>query len=270
MTAFARHFMFEFKTGLRNSTQLLMNYLFPLAFYAMMGLVMTQINPLFTATMIPAMVVFVAMVSSLLGLPGPLVESREAGIYRSFKINGVPALSILSIPALSTIFHVLIVSTIITLTGAPLFGGVTPESWGGFVLVTLAVIFAFGGIGTLIGVVATGSRSTVLWSQLIFLPSMLLGGLMMPLDVLPASVRPVSMLLPATQAMQAYLGLAYRQDTAIDPRISIAVLVAGGVLAFGLAIYLFNWDSHNNARRGHPLMALLAVAPYAIGAFLMR
>jgi ABC-2 type transport system permease protein len=40
MNAFAHHFSFEFKTGLRNPTLMLMNYLFPLGFYAMMGLVM--------------------------------------------------------------------------------------------------------------------------------------------------------------------------------------------------------------------------------------
>jgi ABC-2 type transport system permease protein len=97
MIAFANHFAFEFKTGLRNSTSMLMNYLFPLGFYAMMGAVMTKINPVFGDTMIPAMILVAVMAATLLGLPGPLVESREAGIYRSFKINGVPALSILSI-----------------------------------------------------------------------------------------------------------------------------------------------------------------------------
>lgn len=269
MTAFVNHFVFEFKTGLRDSNLLLMNYLFPLGFYALMGLVMAQINPTFTETMIPAMVVFVAMVSPLLGLPGPLVESREAGIYRSYKINGVPALSILSIPVLSTMFHVLIVAGIISFTCAPLFDGVVPENWVNFVLVTLVTVFAFGALGALIGVISANSRSTVLWSQLIFLPSMLLGGLMMPLDLLPESVRFVSGLLPATQAMQAYLGLAYNQATVINPMVSVGILLAGGILAFGLAIYLFNWDSRNDVRRGNPLMALLALAPYVAGAFLM-
>jgi len=59
MTAFAYHFLFEFKTGLRNSTALLMNYLFPLAFYAMMGLIMVKINPGFANVLLPAMVIFV-------------------------------------------------------------------------------------------------------------------------------------------------------------------------------------------------------------------
>jgi ABC-2 type transport system permease protein len=265
MTAFANHFSFEFKTGLRNQSQLLMNYLFPMAFYAMMGLVMTQVNPLFPKTIIPAMIIFSALSSAVLGLPGPLVESRESGIYRSFKINGVPAISILAMPALTTIFHVLIAAAIIVITAPLFFNGATPVNWGGFVLVTLLTVFTCGSIGALLGVIAKNSRETVLLSQIIFLPSMLLGGLMMPLSMLPASVRGISALLPPTHAMQAYLGLAYGEQTVINPTLSVLTLLVSGLLAFGLAIYLFSWDSRNDARRGHRLLALLVLVPYLVG-----
>ncbi len=268
MTAFAQHFAFEFKAGLRNPSQLLLNYLFPLGFYALMGLVMTQINPGFKDTMIPAMVVFAIMASTILGLPSPLVESREAGIFRSYKINGVPALSILAIPVLTTIFHVLITSAIIIATATLLFKGIAPGDWGAFVLVVLVTAFACGALGALIGVISANSQATVLWSQLLFLPSMLIGGLMMPLSLLPKAILPFSMLLPTSHAMQAFLGLAYDQTTTFNPVVSVVILLTSGVLAFGLAIYLFNWDSRNQARRGHPLMALLALAPYVIGIFL--
>ncbi len=265
MTAYLNHFSFEFKSGLRNQSQLLMNYLFPLGFYAMMGLVMTQINPLFKDTMIPAMIVLCAMTATILGLPGPLVEAREAGVYRSFKINGVPALALLAMPALSAIFHVLIVAVIITVSAPALFGGVAPVDWLAFAGVTVVTVFTCGAIGALIGVIAKDARSTVLWSQLIFLPSMLLGGLMMPLSVLPASVARVAGILPPAHAMQAYVGLAFRQATVFEPMRSLAILAASGLVALGLAVYLFNWDSRNNTRRGHPLMALLVLVPYVIG-----
>jgi ABC-2 type transport system permease protein len=264
MTAFANHFAFEFRTGLRNPSLLFINYLFPLLFYAMMGVVMTAINPGFKEAMIPAMVVFTIMASTLLGLPTPLVESRAAGIYRSFKINGVPALSILAIPVLTTVFHALIASAIVALTGAPLFQGVPPNNWVSFGLITILTAFTCGALGALIGVASNDTRATVLWSQLIFLPSMLLGGLMVPLSVLPASVRPFSLLLPTAHAMQAYLGLAYSQPTVFDPILSVFVLLSSGLLAFGLAIYLFSWDTQNSTRRGHPAMALLAILPYLV------
>jgi ABC-2 type transport system permease protein len=268
MTAFANHFTFAFKTGLRNATLLMMNYLFPLGFYALLGLVMTQINPAFKEDMIPAMIIFIVMASTLLALPSVLVEEREAGIYRTYKINGVPALSILAIPALTTIIHALIASGIVVATAAPLFGGRLPVNWGNFVLVTLLTFFAFGALSVLIGVISTDTRATVLWSQLIFLPSMLIGGLMMPLSLLPNSVRPFSALLPPARAMQAFVGLAYGRETVLNPVISAGILLATAVLAFGLAIYLFNWDRVNQARRGHPLLALLVLVPYVVGIFL--
>jgi ABC-2 type transport system permease protein len=265
MTAFANHFAFEFKSGLRNTTSLLMNYLFPLGFFALMGFVFPQINPPFREVLIPALLIFSAMASNLLGLPGPLVESREAGIYRSFKINGVPAVSILLIPALTTIIHTLIVSVIITAIAIPLFDAGRPTNWVAFALITLLTVVTLGAIGALIGVISSGSRSTVLWSQLVFLPSMLLGGLMMPLEFLPEAMRPVASLLPAAHAMQAFSGLAFGKETIFDPWFSVGILAASAVISFGLAIYLFNWDSQNSSRRGHPLLALLALAPYLVG-----
>ncbi|MDE3091369.1 MAG: ABC transporter permease [Chloroflexota bacterium] len=268
MTAFANHFAFEFKTGLRNPSLLFINYLFPLLFYAMMGVVMTAINPTFKESMLPAMVVFTIMASTLLGLPNPLVESRAAGIYRSFKINGVPAISILAIPVLTTVFHALIASTLVALTAAPLFNGVPPLDWLNFCLITTLTAFTCGAIGALIGVASNDTRATVLWSQLIFLPSMLLGGLMLPLSLLPESIRPFSLLLPTAHAMQGYLGLAYNQPTVFNPIASVAVLLTSGLLAFGLAIYLFSWDTQNSVRRGHPLMALLAIVPYLAAIFI--
>jgi hypothetical protein len=87
--------------------------------------------------------------------------------------------------------------------------------------------------------------------------------------MLPAAAQPLTALLPSSHAMQAYLGLAYGQSTVFNPTISIGVLITSLLLSFGLAIYLFNWDSKNNTRRGNPLLALLALLPYIAGVFLV-
>jgi len=264
MTAFTNHFLFEFKTGLRNSGAMLMLYLLPLGFYAVMGLVMVQINPGYIALLLPSMVVFTIMSATILGLPTGLVEARDAGIYRSYKINGIPAISILTIPAISTTTHVLIASTIIALTATPLFGAIPPENWLAFLLITLLAAFTFATLGMLIGVVSSNSRTVVLWSQLIYLPSILLGGMMIPTEMLPDAVQRFSGLLPSTYVMQAFFGLAYNQETVIEPLISVLVLLASGILALTLSVYLFNWDSQNQTRRASPLLALLIIVPYII------
>lgn len=265
MIAFGHHFAFEFKTGLRNPTAMLMYYLFPLGFYALMGVVMIQINPGFGDSLVPAMVIVAVMAGTILGFPGQLADSREAGIFRSFKVNGVPALSIITVPLIAAVFHVVIASAVITATAAPFFHVALPVDWPGFALVLLVAALAFGALAALIGVIATGSRSIVLWSQLVFLPSMLIGGLMIDVGLLPAGVRRFSGLLPSTYAMEAFLGRAYHRQTVLDPTVSLLVLASGAVVAFGLALLLFGWDRQNQTRRLSPLLAVLVLVPYLVG-----
>lgn len=269
MSAFTTHFSFEFKTGIRNKNLLLMNYLFPLGFYLMMGFIMPAINPIFRETMIPALVTFAILASTLLGLPDPLVNARETGIFRSYKINGVPAAYILLIPGLTTALHLVIVSLIIIFSAPVLFAATVPSSWLYFFLTMLACTLACSGIGILIGVVSPSTRMTVLYSQIIFVPSMLLGGLMMPFSMLPETAQAAAQLLPASQAMNAFNGLAMGSTADFNPWTSLLILAASGLLAFLLALYLFSWDSKNSERRGHPALALLALIPYIIGILLL-
>ncbi len=264
MKAFLQHFSFEFIKGIRNKNLLLLNYLFPLGFYLMMGFVMVDINPLFLENLIPAMVIFGILSATLLGIPDPLVNARENGVFRSYKINGVPSLSILLIPAITTIFHMVIVSSIITLTAPLLFDAPLPVNWVNFILVFFAAAAACTGLSILIGIVSQSSRMTILWSQLIFVPSMLLGGLMLPFSLLPDAAQKVAQILPSTQAMNAITGLAMGGAYDFSPWGSVATLFAGGIFAFALAIYLFSWDSRNSTRRGHPILGLLALIPYGI------
>ncbi|MGD9048598.1 MAG: ABC transporter permease, partial [Anaerolineae bacterium] len=143
------------------------------------------------------------------------------------------------------------------------------QNWANYVLVTVALALACAGLSVLIGVISSNTRMTVLWSQLIFIPSMLLGGLMIPYSMLPETIGRISQLLPATQAMNAFNGLAMGKQADFAPWGSVILLLLSGLLAFGLALFLFSWDSRNTTRRGHPLLALLALVPYAAGIFLL-
>lgn len=266
MTALAHHLGHELRAGVRDPSVLLMNYLFPLGFYALVSAVMTRINPLFADALLPAMVLFAALSGPLLGLPGPLVDEREAGVYRTWKVNGVPALAILAAPTLAAMAHALVVALVVAATAGPLFGATLPTNWGAFAAVTLAAVALCGGLGALVGVVARDARAVTLLTQAVFLPTMLLGGLMVPLALLPPSLLPVAALLPPAHAMQAFLGLAFGQPTAFDPWGSLAVVVATALLAMALAAFLFDWDRATAARRGPRALALLALAPVLVAA----
>ncbi len=265
MNAFFQHFSFEFRTGVRNRNLLLLNYLFPLGFYLMMGFIMVEINPMFQKDLIPAMVVFAVLAATLLGIPDPLVTARENGIFRSYKINDIPAFSILIIPALTTILHLIIVTAIIVISAPLLFDAPIPVNWAYFTMTFFALAFACSGIAILIGVISASSRVTVLYSQLIFLPSMLLGGLMLPFSLLPTAAAQAAQLFPATHAMNAFRGLVMGSGADFNVWLSITILTVSGFLSYVLALYLFSWDRHNAARRAHPAVALLVLLPYFAG-----
>lgn len=212
--------------------------------------------------MIPAMITVAILAAALLGIPDQLVNAREKGIFRSFKINGIPAASIVSIPALATSLHLCVVAVLITVSAPTLFDATPPADFLGLALVFVVTACACAGLGVLIGVVAPDTRATVLLSQVFFLPSMLIGGVMIPYSTLPEGAQMLSRLLPATQAMNAFNALAMDAGADFSPWGSVLVLLTGGILAFALAIFLFSWDRHNTTRRAHPLLALVALAPY--------
>jgi ABC-2 type transport system permease protein len=266
MNAFANHFWFETRTGLRNITSLLLAYLIPLGLFAVLGFVLIDIDAAFAEMFLPLMATIAILLSTLMGLPGLLVTAREAGIFRNYKINGVPTLSLLTIPALTTIIHIVIVTLIFSIAAPLLFSTSGPINWLGFVVTWLVTAFALAGLGVLIGVISDSSRTTVLWSQVIFIPTMVV--MFIPTSVLPDAVFRVAQLLPPTHAINAFRGLAMGLATPASPLGSLAVLAMGGVLAFGLALYLFSWDSRNETRRGHPVLALLALLPYVIAVIL--
>ena len=267
--ALLHHAAFEFGSGLRNRAMLLLLYLFPLGFFLIAGGLMIGLNPGFREVVIPAMVVFALMAGCLLGLPDPIVAAREAGIFRSFKIHGVPASNILLLPGAAIIAHLTLVAAIITIAAPLLFDAPLPASFGAYVGVFLAAAAAHAGLGLLIAVVSASTRATVLWSQLVFLPSVMLGGLMVPSEMIPDTFALLARLLPATHAMNAMRGLAYGEATAFSPAGSLLVLLAGAVLGVALAVRLFQWDRRAEGRRVSPAWGILVLAPYALGALLL-
>lgn len=269
MRAVGRHAAFEFGSGLRNRAMLLLLYLFPLGFFLLGSALMVGVNPFFRDTLVPAMVIFALLAGCLLGLPDPIVSAREAGIYRSFRVHGVPAAAILLLPAAATLVHLALVATVITIAGPLLFDAPPPVRPGAYVGVFLAAGLAHAGLGLLIAVVSASTRATVLWSQLVFLPSVLLGGLMMPSEVIPQGLATVARLLPATHAMNAMRGLAYDQATGWSAAGSLLVLIAGAFVAVALAVWLFQWDRRSEERRAPPILGVLALVPYVLAMLLL-
>ncbi|MBN2351971.1 MAG: ABC transporter permease [Spirochaetales bacterium] len=264
MKAFIHHLAYDFKTGIRDRTKLLMFYLFPLAFFFAVSSFMTQINPFFKDTMIPAMVLFAVMSACLLSLPGTLVTARESGVFRSFRINGVPAASILSIPVISAAAHMAVAAVIIGFAGTLVFKGAAPANVLGFAAAALLSYLAYAGFGLVLGTAAGNANASILLAQAVYIPSILLGGLMVPLSVLPDAFRRAALILPSSHGMILFQALGYPAAGKAFPWVSLAALGGGAVVSFFLSAWIFQWDTRASRPNRKAFAALLALVPYAL------
>jgi ABC-2 type transport system permease protein len=217
-----------------------MIYLFPLLFTGLMGAMMGQINPFFKATMAPAMLVFSLLCPTLLVLPGTIVGGRASGVYRSFKINAVSRWAILSVPVAALFLHCAISGALVIALSALCFHAALPAMSLAWVLRWCLAYLAFSGVGLLIGTLLDGDKAVLLISQIVFISSMMLGGLMVPLSILPSGLRSVAGALPASYAMGAL------SAAGLAPRESI-VLSALTLVCAVLSLIFFRWDRANKA-----------------------
>lgn len=265
MKAFLVHLEYDARGALRDRGRLLMVHLFPLAFFFLCGAFMTALNPFFRAAMLPGMALFAMMSATLLAAPSALVQARESGVFRSFRVNGVPSSSVLSVPVIGTAPHVAVAIVVICVAGAGVFGGRVPASLAGFAAAALLSYATLAGIGSLIGVAADRDSTAILAAQFVFVPSCLLGGLMVPERVLPGALQQIALLLPATHCMRAFAWLGGMGDGSA-PWPSLLVLGSSIALSFGLAGALFEWDTRANRPGRRSYVAFLAAAPYVVAA----
>ncbi len=258
---FYSHWVFEFRAGLREKSLLLMNYLFPMIFFVLMAALMGGINPLFKETMIPAMIVFAVLCSYLLAMPSSMVAARESGLYRSYRINGVPSWAGMAAPMLANAVHMVFVSAIIAIVGVLVFDGRAPTEWARFALGWCCLVGAMAGIGLLVSVVAETTRAATLLAQLIYIPSIVLGGLMTPPDMLPSALSRVAAIFPATHAMRVFRG-------SDGWWVSALALALSAVAAAIVSLALYEWDTKNVRPKRRKLMALIPILPFAITIFI--
>jgi len=240
MNAFFKYLWIQLKMDLRDRGTLMNFYLVPLVFFFVMGSVFSTINPLMKTTLAASMTIFAVTMGAVMGAPTPIVKMRESGTLRAFKVNGIPGSAVLSVQAISAFIHLFLVSVIIYVVSPLFFHSEMPKvPWLYFVILAV-FLFASIGVGLLIGVTAHGQSFATMFSMAIFLPTVLLSGIMFPATMLPKSVMWLGRVLPATYALQSFFGLAYQTKSDIDATLSLVIIAAIGVLLFIAAAWQVN------------------------------
>lgn len=198
MNAFLYGAVLQWKLDIRSKTLLITCYLVPLTFFLLMGGIFTSIMPEMKSTLIPSMIVLGASMGALVGLPPSLVETYGGDIKKVYKANGVPLYSGLATMFISAFCHLMIMCTIILLLAPVVFGAYLPTDLPLFFASLAIFIIVSLSIGCVLGLAIKNQAKLTMFSQLVFLPSIMLSGIMFPAEFLPKMFEVAGKAFPAT------------------------------------------------------------------------
>lgn len=198
MRAFLYGVFLQWKLDMRSKTLLITCYIVPLLFFAVMGGIFTSVMPQAKDTLIQSMTVFGVTMGALIGLPPSLVEIYSTDIKKVYKANGVPLYLGLVLTNISAYIHLFIMSVVLYFAAPLAFNAEIPDNPERY-FISLAVFIAVSlSIASIIGLAVKDQSKTSMVSIIVFLPSILLSGIMFPIDLLPKAFQTAGKIFPAS------------------------------------------------------------------------
>lgn len=203
MSAFLYGVGLHLKLNLRNKEILIMYYIVPLFFFLFMGGVFTSIIPDANKTLIQSMTVFGVSMGGLLGGPVPLAEILGSDVKKAYRAGGVPLWSAAAGNFISGFLHLVLMSLIIFFAAPLIFKASVPQNLPFYFLSLALLIFSSMCIATVFGLFVKIISKLTLLCQIVYLPSVMLSGIMFPADMLPEALEIAGKIFPATWGFRA-------------------------------------------------------------------
>ena len=198
MNGFLYSLALQWKLDIRSKSLLVTYYIVPLIFFLLMGGIFTSVIPDMESTLIQSMIVMSVSMGAFLGLPPSLIETYGSDIKKIYKANGVPIHLGLVTMLLSAFVHLIMTCMVILLLAPILFKASLPNQLPLFFLALAIYIFVSLSIGSILGLTIKNQAKITMIAQLVFLPSIMLSGIMFPITLLPDFLQVIGRLLPAS------------------------------------------------------------------------
>ena len=170
--------------------------------------IFTSVDPSAVNTLIPSMSVFVITMSALIGLPPSLGEVYSGEVKKVYKANGVPLSLGVITQFISSFIHTLIVCLIVFVVAPFVFKAKLPANLPLYFCSLVALLCVTLAIGCIIGLLVKTQAKQTMVAMIIFLPSVMLSGIMFPATMLPDFMQYLAYIFPATIGFQAMTDLA--------------------------------------------------------------
>ena len=197
MNCFLYSLVLQWKLDIRSKSLLVTFYIVPLIFFLIMGGIFTSVIPEMGSTLIQSMTVMSVSMGAFLGLPPSLVEIYGSDIKKIYNANGVPIYLGLVTILLSAFVHLMMTCIVILLLAPILFKASLPTQLPIFLLSLTIYIIVSLSIGCILGLTLKNQAKLTMLAQLVFLPSIMLSGIMFPISLLPDFLQVIGHVFPA-------------------------------------------------------------------------
>ena len=197
MNGFLYSLALQWKLDIRSKSLLVTYYIVPLIFFLLMGGIFTSVMPEMRTTLIQSMIVMSVSTGAFLGLPPSLVEIYGSDIKKIYNANGVPIYLGLVTILLSAFVHLMMTCIVILLLAPILFKTSLPTQLPIFLLSLTIYIIVSLSIGCILGLTLKNQAKLTMLAQLVFLPSIMLSGIMFPISLLPDFLQVIGHVFPA-------------------------------------------------------------------------
>lgn len=209
MKAFLYNLTLQWKIDMRNKHILIVYYIVPIFFFLFMSSIFSSVMPDYKKTLVQSMAVFAVTMGATMGTPIALIEVYSSDILKSYKTGRIPLWVPLLNNFISAFVNLLAVCLLILVISPLAFGADLPQNMLLYFLSLICFLLASISIGTVLGLFVKNTSKLTLIGQIIFLPSIMLAGIMFPATMLPDFVQKISLFLPATLGFKGMTDFHY-------------------------------------------------------------
>lgn len=188
----------QFKIDIRSKTLLITCYIVPLLFFAIMGGIFTSLMPEAKNTLIQSMTVMGVSMGALIGVPPSILEIYGTDIKKMYVANGIPIYFGVVSLLVSAFIHLIVMSLIIFVIAPIAFNASIPIDLPLYFMTLALFIVVSLSISCILGLAFKNQAKLTMYSQVVFLPSIMLSGIMFSTDLLPNVLENIGKLFPAT------------------------------------------------------------------------
>jgi len=241
------------RLNFRNRMAILYGYLFPLIFLVAFWAIYRN-DPVPLALHVGQFLTVTVLGGACFGLPTTIVGERERGVWRRYVLTPVPR-PVFIISILAARYVLLITAALLQLALGLAFGMPLPlhlfDLWLGFSLVA----FAFMAMGMVIAMLVDNVPAVQALGQCIFLPMLMIGGVAVQLESLPAWAQHIAAFFPGRYAVDVLQASA--TGTGLS-RVGFDFLALGliGLSGSIAAAGMFRWDKSFTVNRAWVAVAL--------------